>query len=190
MPPDDMRVYGADDVAIEERPPPVFAAPVPEATRTEGSRPLKILMLEDQPNDVELIRRELRKAGLDFTASRVDTRDAFIAALETFAPDIVLVDYKLPGFNGAEALAHVRHVHPEIPVVMVTGVLGDEGAIELLKAGAKDYVLKDNLARLAPPSSGRSPRNRASAPARPPSRRCARRNSSIVGCSKPPGMAS
>ena len=92
--------------------------------------------------------RELRKAGLDFTAKRVDRRADFVAALETFMPDVLLADCKLPGFSGAEALAYVRHVHPEIPVVIVTGTLGDEAAIELLKAGAKDYVLKGNLLRL------------------------------------------
>ncbi|MGC2414317.1 MAG: PAS domain S-box protein [Stellaceae bacterium] len=122
--------------------------PVVAPAQTASPPALKILLLEDQPRDAELIRRELRETGLDFTARRADTREAFIGALETFAPDIVLADYKLTGFDGAAALAHVRRVHPEIPVVMVTGVLGDEGATALLKAGAKDFVLKDNLARL------------------------------------------
>jgi PAS domain S-box-containing protein len=116
----------------------------------EGLQTLKILILEDEPTDAELMQRELREAGVDFTATRVANRAAFIAALEAFAPDIVLADYKLPDFNGAEALAHVRQVHPEVPAVMVTGALGDEGAVALLKAGAADYVLKGNLPRLAP----------------------------------------
>ncbi len=120
------------------------AAPTPSETPPA----LKILILEDEPTDAELMQRELRKAGLDFTATRVASRADFIAALESVRPDLVLADCQLPGFSGAEALAHVRHVHPEIPVVIVTGTLGDETAIELLHAGAKDYVLKSNLLRL------------------------------------------
>lgn len=116
------------------------------STNTE----LRILMLEDTPTDAELAERELRKAGVVYTAMRVETREAFIRALEDFRPDVVLSDYKLPDFNGMAALEIVRRDHPEIPVVMVTGALSDIQAVELLHAGAKDYVLKDRLARLAP----------------------------------------
>ena len=116
--------------------------------QAEERQPLKILMLEDNPADAELMTRELAKATMDFTAKRVDTQEAFVDALEAFAPDVVLLDCKLPGYDSAEALAHERHVHPEIPVVIVTGTIGDEAAIEWLKAGAKDYVLKSNLLRL------------------------------------------
>ena len=80
----------------------------------------------------------------------MDTREAFVTALEDFKPDIILVDYNLPAFDGRSALQIVRQTHPEVPVVMVTGVLGDDAAVELLIAGARDYVLKDRLARLAP----------------------------------------
>ncbi|HEY8871911.1 MAG TPA: PAS domain-containing protein [Stellaceae bacterium] len=131
-----------------DRPPPASPGPVSEPAPTASAHALKILILEDEPTDAELMQRALRKAGLNFTARRVDNRAGFIEALETFAPDIVLSDYRLPGFNGTEAVAHVRHVHPEMPVVIVSGVLGDEGAVALLKAGAADYVLKGNLARL------------------------------------------
>ena len=120
----------------------------PDTAVAARARRLNILILEDEATDAELMQRALHKAGTDFTARRVDTRADFVAALQTFMPDVVLADYKLPDFTGADALAYVRHVHPEIPVVMVTGTLGDEGAIELLKAGAKDYVLKSNLVRL------------------------------------------
>lgn len=150
MPPNDFGAHGLDGAVLEYkvRSRPVSSVSVrPPAARRVA---LKILILEDEPHDAELMVRELRKAGLDCTARRVDTRADFIGAIESFAPDIVLADYKLPEFNGGEALAHVRHVHPEIPVVMVTGALGDEAAIELLKAGAKDYVLKGNLLRLPP----------------------------------------
>jgi PAS domain S-box-containing protein len=149
MPPNDLGLRGLDEALGQDEPPsPVSSVSAPGQTKRR--QPLKILSLEDEPNDAELMQRELRKAGLDFTARRVDNRATFIEALETFAPDIVLADYKLPDFNGGEALAHVRHVHPEIPVVILTGILGDEAAIELLKAGAMDYVLKGNLVRLPP----------------------------------------
>ena len=119
----------------------------------EPARALKILIVEDAATDAELMESELRRSGVRFVAKRVDTRGAFTDAIEAFKPDIVLCDYALPDFTGADALEHVRRTHPEISAVMVTGALGDERAIELMKAGARDYVLKDNLARL--PSSVR-----------------------------------
>ncbi len=114
------------------------------------NRELRVLMLEDTPTDAELAERELRKAGIAFTSLRVDTRDAFVRALEEFRPDIILSDYKLPDFNGTDALEIVQRDHPEMPMVMVTGALSDIEAVELIHAGARDYVLKDRLARLAP----------------------------------------
>ncbi|MGA8148338.1 MAG: SpoIIE family protein phosphatase [Gallionellaceae bacterium] len=111
---------------------------------------LRILMLEDTPSDAELAERELRNAGIAFTSMRVDRRESFVHALEEFHPDIVLSDYKLPDFDGVTALQMVRRDHPEIPVIMVTGALTDIEAVELIHAGAKDYVLKDRMARLAP----------------------------------------
>ncbi len=111
---------------------------------------LRVLMLEDTPTDAELAEHELRKAGIKFIAQRVDTRESFIRALVDFRPDIILSDYKLPDFDGMAALEIVGRDHPEIPVIMVTGAFSDVAAVELLRAGAKDYILKDRLARLAP----------------------------------------
>ncbi|MEJ2692850.1 MAG: response regulator [Candidatus Thiodiazotropha sp.] len=112
--------------------------------------PLRVLMLEDTPSDAELIEHELRKADITFTSQRVETRDAFIQSLNEFRPDIILSDYILPDFNGMDALAIVRHDYPQLPMIMVTGALSDINAVELIHAGARDYVLKDRLARLAP----------------------------------------
>jgi signal transduction histidine kinase len=109
---------------------------------------MRILMLEDVPEEAEWVERELRKSGLAFTAQRVQTRAQFTAAVEDFAPDLILADSKLPGFDGRAALEWVKHRYPDIPVIMVTGALGDEAAVEFLIAGASDYVLKDRLARL------------------------------------------
>lgn len=111
---------------------------------------LHILILEDMPTDAELIEHELRKAKIVFTSRRVDRREAFIHALDEFRPDVILSDYHLPDFNGMDALRIVQREHPEVPMIMVTGALPDIDAVELIHAGAKDYVLKDRLARLAP----------------------------------------
>jgi PAS domain S-box-containing protein len=115
-----------------------------------STKELRILMLEDTPSDAELAERELRKSGIAFTLKRVDKRDAFVLAIEEFHPDLILSDFNLPDFNGMAALQLMQREHPEIPVVMVTGALSDIEAVELIHAGAKDYVLKDRLARLAP----------------------------------------
>ena len=109
---------------------------------------LRILLLEDEPTDAELVEMALRADGLSFTAKRVDTRETFIRALEEFRPDIVLADYKLPAFDGGSAVKIVQQQYPTIPVVLVTGALGEEKAVELLKLGARDYILKDRRARL------------------------------------------
>ena len=110
----------------------------------------RVLMLEDTPTDAELAEHALSKAGIHFISKRVDTRSAFILALEEFRPDIILSDFKLPDFDGMSALEIVKRDHPEVPVIMVTGAFSDIDAVALLTAGAKDYILKDRLARLAP----------------------------------------
>ncbi|MEI7869938.1 MAG: EAL domain-containing protein [Candidatus Methylumidiphilus sp.] len=111
---------------------------------------IRILLLEDVPTDAELIEVELRDAGLSFTSKVVQTKREFTDALEAFQPDIVLSDFTLPAFDGLSALNIVQERLPELPVIMVTGAVADELAVGMLKAGAKDYVLKDRLARLKP----------------------------------------
>ena len=115
-----------------------------------GQTELRILLLEDVPTDAELVEDALREAGLSFIAKRVDTKETFIRALEEFKPDIVLADYNLPAFDGGSAVKIAQQQYPTVPVVMVTGAVGDETAVELLRLGAKDYILKDRLARLGP----------------------------------------
>ena len=111
---------------------------------------LRILILEDQVNDAELIERELRKGGLTFTAKRVDTKDNFVREIDSYPPDIILADYRLPSFDGLSALVITRQKYPDLPFIVVTGTLGDELAIETFKMGATDYILKDRLSRLVP----------------------------------------
>src|SRR5262244_4189680 len=96
------------------------------------------------------MERELRKAEMVFSARRVATRAAFLDALRDFNPDLILADYSLPSFDGIAALSIAREQCPAAPFVFVSGALGEELAIETLKQGATDYVLKQRLARLAP----------------------------------------
>jgi DNA-binding NtrC family response regulator len=111
---------------------------------------LRILILEDKDTDAELMERELRKGGLSFFSKRVETKEDFMRELKVFAPHLILSDYKLPSFNGSSALAIARQQCPEVPFVFVSGTIGEELAIETLKEGATDYVLKERLARLVP----------------------------------------
>lgn len=111
---------------------------------------IHILILEDNPADAELEEHELRKAGLAFISRVVDTREAFLKALEEFSPDIILSDYDLPTFDGIAALRITKEKCPDVPFILVTGKLGEEFAIEKLKEGAADYVMKGNLKRLVP----------------------------------------
>ncbi|MCX7173244.1 MAG: HD domain-containing protein [Proteobacteria bacterium] len=112
------------------------------------SEPLRLLMLEDSPADAELNERVLRKGRIDFTALRVDTLAAFSTAVDEFKPDLILADYHLPGFNGLEALAIARAKAPETPYLFISGAMGEELAVDSIKQGATDYILKDRLARL------------------------------------------
>ncbi len=111
---------------------------------------LRILILEDVPTDAELVERELKKAEIVFTSRHVDKRDAFLKELEDSFPDIVLSDYSMPQFNGLEALELALELIPSIPFIMVTGSVNEETAVECMKRGAADYVIKENLTRLGP----------------------------------------
>jgi len=109
---------------------------------------LRVLILEDVPTDVELVEQELRSAGIEFVSTRVDNQDSFSEALDRFAPEIILSDYSLPAFDGESALSMTLEKAPGVPFIFVTGALGEERAIDLMKSGATDFVLKDRLSRL------------------------------------------
>jgi PAS domain S-box-containing protein/putative nucleotidyltransferase with HDIG domain len=111
---------------------------------------LRILLVEDDANDAELALRRLREAGLEPDAHRVATPGDLAQALTTAAWDIALVDYNLPGFSGLEALQTIAELAPDLPAITVSGAISEEMAVATITAGAVDYVLKDNLTRLAP----------------------------------------
>jgi DNA-binding NtrC family response regulator len=113
-----------------------------------AQRRARILIVEDEAWDAELAQRLLTGAGLGFTAVVVDTRASFVEQLAAFRPDVILSDFHLPGFSGEIALEIAKEQCPLIPFVFWSGVLGDEAAVELIKKGATDYVLKDRPARL------------------------------------------
>ena len=112
---------------------------------------LRVLLLEDSNLDAELTLRELKRGGLEFVFTRVQNGPDFQRALTEFGPGLVLADFKLPTFDGRQALAMARETCPDVPVIIISGAVGEEIAVELLKNGATDFVLKDRLAgRLVP----------------------------------------
>src|ERR1041384_6291165 len=111
---------------------------------------IRILIVEDNPQDAALAEREVRRADIFCTCRRVDTREGMVAALRDFAPDVVLTDHSLPSFSARDALHVTQQLAPGTPVIIVTGRLGDESAVQYLQAGAADYIIKDHLNRLGP----------------------------------------
>jgi len=119
-------------------------APAPE------NNELRILMLEDEAMDTELIQRELLRGGVHFISKVVKTEKAFREELHQFSPTLILSDFSLPSFDGLSALAIAKKERPHSPFIFVSGTMGEEVAIETLKNGATDYVLKHRLSRLVP----------------------------------------
>ncbi|HQS06227.1 MAG TPA: histidine kinase dimerization/phospho-acceptor domain-containing protein, partial [Daejeonella sp.] len=110
---------------------------------------LKILILEDNQSDADLLQRELKKSGLIFTAEIVQTRVDFEKALHNFNPDLILSDYSLPSFDAVSAFNIKQNISPLIPFIIVSGVIGEENAVELIKNGVTDYTPKDKLFTLS-----------------------------------------
>jgi DNA-binding NtrC family response regulator len=127
---------------------PAQATAATASEATSAGRHARILILEDEAWDAELAQRLLTGAGLSLAAFVVDNKASFIEQLAAFRPDIILSDYHLPGFTGRDALQIAQELYPDIPFIIWSGVLGDEAAVELIKQGATDYVLKDRPARL------------------------------------------
>src|SRR6202011_3840764 len=112
--------------------------------------PLRILSVEDDPRDTALIQDLLATEGILCEVTRVDTEAALLASVEQGGIDLILADYSLPSFDGISALKFAMQACPDVPFIFVSGTLGEEVAIEALKIGATDYVLKTSLSRLVP----------------------------------------
>src|ERR1700676_53350 len=113
-------------------------------------QPLRILSVEDDPKDMELIQDLLETEGIVCEITRVETEAALLASIEQGGIDLILADYTLPSFDGISALKFAMKSCPDVPFIFVSGTLGEEVAIEALKIGATDYVLKTSLSRLVP----------------------------------------
>jgi two-component system cell cycle sensor histidine kinase/response regulator CckA len=113
-----------------------------------GTRPLRALLLEDSPHDVELVLLQLAEAGFCVDHTLVENQARFRSALAEKDYDVVLSDYRLPSWNGLDAFRELRSAGKDIPFLLVTGTLGEEAAVECIKQGVSDYVLKDHLSRL------------------------------------------
>ncbi len=109
--------------------------------------PLRLLIVEDSPDDAELLLRELRRAGYEVDASRAEDEEQFLNGLRSL-PQIILMDYRLPEFSALRGLAILRERSLDIPCIVISGILNDETAVECIRQGAADYLLKDRLARL------------------------------------------
>src|SRR6266851_8498778 len=120
-----------------------------ERTSTMKS-PLQILSLEDDPADADLILATLAQASIKCEAVQVETEQDFVAALEQGGFDLILSDHSLPTFDGVSALKIAIGKAPNVPFILVSGAMGEDLAIELIKGGATDYVFKNRLSRLAP----------------------------------------
>jgi two-component system, NarL family, sensor histidine kinase UhpB len=127
--------------------------------------PLDILLLEDQPADAEAVEAELRGAGVSFRVRRVDSRAAFLAALVSRLPEVILSDFSLTDFSAFDALALLREQRLEVPFILITGNRSEEVAVECIHQGADDYILKASLRRL-PTSLKNALEKRAAAQAR------------------------
>ena len=113
------------------------------------SQRLRLLIVEDSADDAELIIQELRLVGHEPAARRVDSEEELRAALRSGPPDVVICDWSLPGFSAPRAIALVKESGFEGPIVIVSGAMGEEHAVEAMRAGADDYVVKSNLGRLS-----------------------------------------
>ena len=133
----------------------VVEVPSAQASRIASSsggppmtKELDVLLIEDVPRDAENIEEELKEARAPFALRRIETWPAFLAELQRRPPDIVLSDFTLHGFSALDALHHLKKHHPEIPFILVTGNRSEEVAVECIREGADDYILKASLKRL------------------------------------------
>jgi len=111
---------------------------------------LKLLMIEDSEDDALLLANQLRRGGFDFAFERVETAEAMTLALIKQHWDLIISDYSMPNFKGTDALKLIREMGNDVPFIFVSGTIDEETAVEAMKAGAQDYMMKGNVKRLIP----------------------------------------
>src|SRR5206468_1460402 len=112
--------------------------------------PVRVLLIEDSEDDATLVVRALTRGGYDVVSERVDTSHALEAALARQMWDLAVADYTMPHFSGTAALRIVRDHDADMPFIFVSGTIGEDAAVEAMKTGAHDYIMKGNLKRLVP----------------------------------------
>src|SRR5689334_3462647 len=115
-----------------------------------NENPLRVLIIEDSEDDTRLLLRQLKRGGYQPVHVRVDTASALAQQLTGQTWDIVYADYTMPRFTGMEALAQVRACNQDLPFIFVSGTIGEDTAVEAMRMGAQDYLMKNNLKRLLP----------------------------------------
>jgi two-component system, cell cycle sensor histidine kinase and response regulator CckA len=123
--------------------------PLSTHSQFQLGRPLKVLFVEDNPRDVNLLVRHLKKAGFDLQSNVATTLEEFTETIQSTSYDVILADYQLPGWSGLAALEALQETGKNVPFILVTGTVGEETAVECIKRGATDYILKDRLGRLS-----------------------------------------
>ena len=114
------------------------------------ARPIRVLHLEDSPRDAEMVRHKLDAGGVSCDIRLATSKDSFEAALAREPFDLIIADYTLPDYDGVAALKHAQETQPEVPVILISGTVGEEEAVKCLQFGATDYLLKQRLDRLVP----------------------------------------
>src|SRR5512141_1272683 len=114
------------------------------------SKKLRVLNIEDSDDDSLLLRHHLGRSGYEVTWKRVDTPEAFGAALSSAVWDLIVSDYVMPKFSALAAISELKKRRLDIPFIVVSGAIGEETAVAAMRAGACDYLMKDNLTRLVP----------------------------------------
>ncbi len=128
---------------------PLSISPCPPERKT-SVKPLRVLLVEDSENDAALLLHQLKRLDFEIALTRVETAAALSAALDEHAWDIVISDYRMPHFNGLAALEMVREHSRHLPFIIVSATIGEDIAVDSMRAGANDYVMKNNLPRLLP----------------------------------------
>ncbi len=142
--------------------------------------PTRILIVEDLPTDAELAEREIGKSCKKCVFRTVETREEFLAALEAFRPDLIVSDFKLPSFDGLTALKLTLERAPITPVIILTGSQNEDTAVECMKAGAADYVIKEHMKGWGPPSPSPSNKKGSGSKKSAPRRPCAKKTSATA----------